>query len=92
MVLSSALPSNTAPDRLRAKSAKLVAIEARNVADDADVAEVIERAFVDREGQRKSLRRGIVFGLCRDDAGIGIALAAVVQPQLLRSCATRSGS
>ena len=60
-------------------------IQPRHVADDVDVAEMIERAFVDREGQRKSLCRRIVFGVARRHAGVGIALAAVIQPQRSRS-------
>ena len=41
---------------------EFLGIESRHIADDADIAEVIERAFVDREGQRKPLRAGIVLG------------------------------
>ena len=65
------------------QTTELFAIQSRHVADNGDVAEMIERAFVDRERQRKSVQRGIVFGRRRSHAGIGIALAAVVQPQLL---------
>ena len=48
----------------RWKSAKLVAIQARNVADDADFPEEIERTFVDCEAECKTLRCWIVLGLC----------------------------
>ena len=67
----------------RRQAAKLFAVHPRHVADDADVAEMIERALVDRKGQRKAVQRRIVFGVGRGHAGVGIALAAVVQPQRL---------
>ena len=44
---------------------------------------MIERAFVDRKCQRESVPGRIVFGLRRGHAGVGIALAAVVEPQQL---------
>ena len=62
---------------------KLLTVQSLHVADDIDVAEMIERAFIDGERQRKSVCCGIVFRLGRSDAGVGIALAAIVQPQLL---------
>ena len=83
MLLSSALPSNTAPVADQEQAAKLFGIQSRDIAVDADVAEMIERAFIDRKGQRKSLGRGIVFGDRRGHAGVGIALAAIVQSQQL---------
>src|SRR6202022_742449 len=49
------------------------------VADDIDVAEMIEWAFIDRKRDLKSVYRRIVFGLGRGHAGVGIALAAIVQ-------------
>ena len=63
---------------------QLPGIEARNIAGDADIAEAVERAFVDHEGHRKSLRRGIVFRVGRAHIGIGIALAAIVESEAAR--------
>ena len=61
--------------------AQLFGIKSLHMANDAEVAEVIERTFVDRKCQRKSFDRGIVFGGSRGHAGVGITLAAVIQPQ-----------
>ena len=58
-------------------------IQSRHIAHDGDVAEMIERSFIDRKRQRKSAFRWIVFGLGRSNAGVGIALATIVQSQLL---------
>jgi len=44
---------------------------------------MIELTFINREGERKSLDRRIVFGPGGSHAGVGITLAAVVEPQLL---------
>ena len=84
MVLSSALPSNTAPVRTSSRRRSFSGSSPGHIAGDADVAEMIERAFIDREGQRKSLGRGIVFGVGVGHAGVGIALAAIIQPQSAR--------
>ena len=43
------------------QATKFFAVQSRDVADDIDVAEMIQRAFIDRERQRKSVCCGIVF-------------------------------
>ncbi len=65
------------------QATKFFGIQPRYIADDIDVAEMIERAFIDRKRNFKSVCDRIVFGLRRSHAGVGIALAAIVQPQLL---------
>jgi len=47
------------------------------------MAETVERAFVDREGYRKSLCRGIVLRVGGAYAGVGVTLTAIVEPNLL---------
>src|SRR6201999_2951115 len=58
-------------------------IEPRHVAGDIDVAEMLERAFLDHEVQRESLDRGIKLSARLADIGIGIAVAAIILPDQL---------
>ena len=57
---------------------EFLAVKSRHIADDIDLAEVIERALVDRKRQRESVCRGIIVGIGRRHTGVGIAFTAII--------------
>ena len=65
------------------KAAQPLRVEPGHVADHVDLAEAVRLAFVDGEGDRESLGCRIVFGVRIRDAGVRIAVAAIVESDLL---------
>jgi hypothetical protein len=58
--------------------AQFFRIDAVDMAVDRDLAEMIERAFLDRVSQREAFCRGIVFRRDRAHIGVGITLGAII--------------
>jgi hypothetical protein len=58
--------------------AQFFRIDAVDMAVDRDLAEMIERAFLDRVGQREAFGCGIVFRRDRAHIGVGITLGTIV--------------
>jgi hypothetical protein len=57
---------------------KLVAIESGDVADDADLAEIVTLALVDRKVNFEAVACRIIFGICGGHGRVGVAVVLVV--------------